>query len=279
MIKRSFNLGQKLVRNKDMGNMKKCLILLSTLLFCMIIIGKNEVKSMEQNYKIFKCNEESGVCIISDKYLKYGLSDKDFNIILPVEYMHISFCKNGDTNIELMRKDENGHPKYGIADKFGKIILEPIYSQIRQSDDFKGKYVISDQYHRKGLADMNTGHIYVEPLYDWFYLYENGDLHIENNDKIGVMNKLYKVIIPTEYESIYLLNGNKYYRLEKQIEFINEEGIKEPADKYGIADLDGKIVVPVECEWIDKGIYSYKYSVTKNGENYIFNSLTGKLEK
>ena len=78
--------------------------------------NSDEVKELNKNpnnngYKILKYNEDTGICIIRDKYLNYGLSDKDFNIILPTEYMNISFCKNGDTNILLQKKDGNGTPK------------------------------------------------------------------------------------------------------------------------------------------------------------------------
>ena len=48
--------------------------------------NSDEVKELNKNpnnngYKILKYNEDTGICIIRDKYLNYGLSDKDFNII------------------------------------------------------------------------------------------------------------------------------------------------------------------------------------------------------
>ena len=118
---------------------------------------------MEENknqiYKIVKTNEETNICIIRDKYLNYGLSDKDLNIILPAEYMNIQFCKDGDTNILLTKKDKNGIPKYGIANKEGKIIIEPIYGSIKYNKT-KDKYVlVSDTFKpdEKISVDINTG--------------------------------------------------------------------------------------------------------------------------
>ena len=87
----------------------------------------------EKEYKILKCNEETNVCIIVDKYLNYGLADKDLNIILPCEYMKISFCPDNNSDFLLQKKSDAGIPKYGIANKNGQIIIEPKCESVRYS--------------------------------------------------------------------------------------------------------------------------------------------------
>lgn len=52
---------------------------------------------MADTYKIVSCDEANNVCIIRDNYLNYGMSDKNLNIILPVEFMNISKHKDAIT--------------------------------------------------------------------------------------------------------------------------------------------------------------------------------------
>lgn len=230
---------------------------------------------MDNNYKIVKCNEETKVCIIRDKYLNYGLSDKELNIILPAEYMNITFCKDGDTNIEIVKKDESGCPKYGRTDKFGKIIIPPMYSSIRSSN-IKGKYNID--LNGRGLADMVTGQIYVKPgVYECIYELRNNQLSVESKEhKEGVLDTNYKLLIPAEYRQINLMNGDKYYRVNK---------LQGSEVIYGIIDTKGIFILPFEYSWIDEagkidaaGKPVYNYTVTKGNKNYTFNSLTGELK-
>lgn len=192
---------------------------------------------MEENknqlYKIVKTNEETNICIIRDKYLNYGLSDKNLNIILPAEYMNIQFFKNSDTNILLTKKDKNGIPKYGIADKYGKIIIEPIYGSIKYNKT-KDKYVlVSDTFNpdEKILVDINTG------------LTENNK-KIENTKQDEVTNNEYynkgvEYLNAKDFYSAYqcfeqaldIEQNNEYYKvlqLQCKYEYIqNEESVEK----------------------------------------------------
>ena len=98
----------------------------------------------------------------------------------------------------------------------------------------------------------------------------------EKTHEEGIVNNKYELIIPTEYRQINLMNGDKFYRVNK----LNGSEVI-----YGIIDINGKFILPLEYSWIDeagktdaggKPIYNYDV-VKKDGKRYIFNSLTGKL--
>lgn len=147
----------------------------------------------------------------------------------------------------------------------GKIIIKPIFHSIINSR-INNKYQVQDSNYNIGLADAKTGNMDIEPAYDFIGSYDNGDYNVSKNSLNGVVShSTLKLIIPVKYASIYLFNGNKYYRLETSKEV------------YGIVDTQGKVVVPLDCSWIEKGISSYKYSVHRNGKEYIFDAKTGKL--
>ena len=252
--------------------MRLCLFIIVSVFS--VFLGFNEKGyCMTDTYKIVNCDEVNNVCIIRDKYLKYGLADKDLNIILPVEYSNISKNKDEYGNYRITAKNIQS----GIANSKGQIILEPIYRSITSSR-VNGKYQIQDSNFNIGLADAKTGNIDIKPAYDFIAAYDNGDYNVHKDSLNGVVShNTLKLIVPVEYASIYLLNGGKYYRLEKSISFLNSEGLKEAKEVYGIVDTQGKVVVPLDCSWIEKGISSYKYPVLRNGKEFIFDAKTGKL--
>ena len=270
----------KVCRQKRCKNVKNFLSKFIILTFCAGLCtgaiccnAGAEATTLNKEYKIFKCNEE-GTCIVRNKVLKSSIADKDANVLLPFEYSSISIATDGSNNF-ILRKDN----KTGIADKNGKIIIPCEYLLIIHLKN-TGKYKIKPDWSENvGLADMKTGHIDVPPVYQYIAPMQNGAYLVENNDKQGVLNENFKLIIPAEYYFIMLFPGHKYYRLHKVVTFTNQEGLPQTQDKYGIADINGNIVVPVECSWIDKNLSSYKQKVIKDGKNYIFDAKTGVLQK
>ena len=213
------------------------------------------------------------------KYLKYGLTDKNLNTILPTEYDNISFCKGNDTNIEIIKRDSNGDRRVGRTNKYGKIIIEPIYSSISRSK-VNGKYQVRvDGFpNNLGLADIQTGHIDVEPQYSCIDQLKNDQILVEkfvgNVAQYGVLDKNYKLIIPIKYDDIRLMNGHKYYRAR----------VKTLIYRYAILDVNGKIILPLEYTWIDEagitnkdGSPRFDYTIVKDSVSYKFNSLTGEV--
>ena len=217
------------------------------------------------DYKDIKCDKQSGVCIARDKTLRYGLMSRDNKLLTQFEFSRI---KNVNSNLYIVTKNN----KDGLINNQGQIILEPNY-QIRPSrieNTLQYSLPFDDKF---GLISLKAGQVLVKNEHSNIIKDNAGNYIVEKNfsqNQNGVLNAEGKQIIPSEYYFIMLMNGNKYYRLHKEINNV---------DKFGVADLNGKIIIPVECSWIDKNPSGFIYNVKKNDGNYKFNAQTGSLTK
>lgn len=247
--------------------------------------NSDEVKELNKNpnnngYKILKYNEDTGICIIRDKYLNYGLSDKDFNIILPTEYMNISFCKDGDTNILLQKKDENGTPKYGITNKEGKVIIEPIYTSIRSSKKFPNNYELCDgdtfniDSQELLLADINTGRliciIQQEKLEEYIENEPEKFCEFDYKAFASDLSRQSKKLIPEEIKG-----EDRTYIIEKIEEYSIKIGEKlVNTDEYQYTEKQKEFIIQVVAEWVfHKTIDLVHAGITKENREFIISHV------
>ena len=157
---------------------------------------------------------------------------------------------------ELLVKQDG---KYGVINIKGNKLIDIKYDKISvdgyyTSDEgykYSG-YVISnttDEGYRYGYINYN-GKLLLEPEYNEVSRVlgvddrENAYILCAKNGQYGVMKNDEELIL-NEYQSIEYDESNKLFTLEK-------------SKKYGIADLNGKIIVPTEYNQIDiTGIYLY----------------------
>lgn len=92
---------------------------------------------------------------------------------------------------------------------------------------------------------------------NFYYMDERKINH--DDFKIGLVNPELKEIIPAEYDLIHNINGT----IEGLIEV-------EKADKRGLYNLDGKLVVQVEYDQIYPLKAGENLAVLKNGENFFY---------
>ena len=190
---------------------------------------------------------------------------RDNKLLTQFEFSRI---KNVNSNLYIVTKNN----KDGLINNQGQIILEPNY-QIRPSrieNTLQYSLPFDDKF---GLISLKAGQVLVKNEHSNIIKDNAGNYIVEKNfsqNQNGVLNAEGKQIIPSEYYFIMLMNGNKYYRLHKEINNV---------DKFGVADLNGKIIIPVECSWIDKNPSGFIYNVKKNDGNYKFNAQTGSLTK
>lgn len=143
---------------------------------------------------------------------KYGLLDSSGKKILPIEYQYIDI-NHRDTYI-LVKKDN----KFGIVDpKTAKLVCEPKYQKV-VSDGSRIKVKLNDKW---GFLSKKTYKELLEPKYD--YIDDNTYSEFREvrlNNKVGVINDKYELIIPTEYDEIIenfdgqfrlMKNGKPYY--------------------------------------------------------------------
>lgn len=169
---------------------------------------------------------------------------------------------------------ENG--KYGLSDSNGKIIIEPIYDDIK---DFSEGFAVFEQNGKYGLMDV-MGNIILQPIYislgfvndgcirackedkGWDSLYGfidtkgntvlpfeyteyqighaigNGLVSIRVDKKVGYMNLNKEIVIQPKYElAEEFIDGVARVHLNKKVGFINLEGKEIIKPKYNGYDL------------------------------------------
>ena len=160
--------------------------------------------------------------------------------------------------------------KYGVINNKGNDLVEPKYDQITvdnyttTEDGYKrAGYIVSnttENGYRYGYVDVD-GNVLLEPEYTEV----SRIINVEDNDNIYLivaqngqygMVKNQEQIIGNEYQSISYNSESNTLTLEK-------------TKRYGVATLDGKVVIPVEFSQIDStGKYIYATDVDGNVEVY-----------
>lgn len=184
---------------------------------------------------IKKINNDNYIVSIANKK---GIVNSDNMLILPIIYESV-FSYTKDRFIV----SQNG--KYGIIDSKQIILLPLIYKDIAI---YKNKNLLVQKDSLMGILNPNIE--WIVPLnYDkLYYLYENEIkekyilsyieempyLYTIKQGKKGVIDSLYKTIIPCEYDYI-----NK--------ELTNKVWIVQNKEKYGLIDKSGKTVV--NCQY------------------------------
>jgi len=203
-------------------------------------VNKKVVRSAKMGF-IDKFGKEIIPCIYTSAHFlnfwqislnnNIGLIDKTGNILLPVKYQNFSITKTSSF--------------YPIKNPIIKIKLN-------------GKY---------GFADFNAK-VIVTPRYDYIVEETDNYVIVKNGDKFGLLDKINgKEILPCLYnditvvgkeeKTIYTTLQNTYFSL-----MIN--------NKWGVANTNGKIIVPIEYDNIE--ITNKGFKITKDGETFMLNN-------
>ena len=196
----------------------------------------------EKSVLTYKENEKFGLVNLEGKRITKAIYDE----ITGLPY------KEGEL---LVKQNE----KYGVINIKGNELVEIAYDQISvdgyytDTDHYKyARYIVSikrDEGYRYGYVDINGKKI-LEPEYNEV----SRIVEISNNEEIYLicakngqygLNKNDEQIIPNEYQSITFDENNSLLVIEK-------------SKTYGIANLDGKILISPQYKQIDiVGIYLY----------------------
>lgn len=200
---------------------------------------------------------------------KFGIIDLEGKEILKAKYDEIEGLpyKEG----EFIVKEED---KYGVINMNGKTLVNSKYDNIAvdayytQEDGYKNAgYIISnktDEGYRFGYVDYK-GKTILQPEYNEISRITNVEnkeeiyLIVARNGQYGLL-KENDAIINNEYQSISYDETNNLLTLEK-------------SKKYGVANLSGEIIVPIEYNQIDiNGVSIY----ARNNEKTIVYDTKGK---
>ena len=160
--------------------------------------------------------------------------------------------------------------KYGVINNKGNNLVEPEYDQITvdnyttEEDGYKrAGYIVSnttEDGYRYGYVDVD-GNLLLEPAYTEISRITNikdGNniyLIVAQNGQYGLV-KNQEPIIKNEYQSISYNSESNTLTLEK-------------TKRYGVATLDGEVIIPTEFTQIDStGIYTYATDVDGNVKAY-----------
>ena len=196
---------------------------------------------------------------------KMGLINIDGELIAKPIYESIEGLpyKEG----ELLVKQEG---KYGVINNKGNYLVKAEYDQItvdnyttEEEGYKKAGYIVSnttENGYRYGYIDVN-GNVILEPQYNEVSriidVKDDNAIYLitAQNGQYG-MFKNTEQIINNEYQSIAYNNGNGTLTLEK-------------TKQFGVATMDGNIIIPIEFTQIDStGMYIYATDVEGNIQVY-----------
>ena len=185
---------------------------------------------------------------------KFGLIDFEGKRITKPIYDSIDSLNYKEGQL-LVKQDG----KTGVINIKGNTLIDIKYDQINVDGYYTKEggynysgYIVStttDQGYRYGYINYD-GKLLLEPNYNQLsrvtQIQDNNNAYIicAENGRYGVM-KNDESIIPNEYQSIEYDEGNNLFTIEK-------------GKKYGIANIEGNIIVPTEYSQIDiTGVYLY----------------------
>ena len=266
-----------------------------------IIIEANYEKIIIPNpsKEIFICYNENKTEVFNQN--KEKLFSK-YEMVEPIKLKNVAGTLNYEKSVLKYKQDD----KYGLIDFNGKEITKNIYEEIENLQPTEGKFLVSKD-GKCGIIDLR-GNKLVDTKYDMcnsdeYYTDENGYTKsgfivlnkTDDGYKYGYISYTGKKILDVKYndierallkddKQIYLIvsSNGKYglYNQSKKIidndyqEIIYDENFNllmlQKNKKYGIASLDGKILIDVTCDEIySRGIYLY---VSNAGTNKVYDS-------
>lgn len=185
---------------------------------------------------------------------KYGLINYSGKKITNAQYDELDALPYKEGELLVKQND-----KYGVINIKGNKLVKAEYDNIAVD----GYYTDDNGYKYAGYIVSNT----TDEGYRYGYIDYNGDLLLEPE-----YNELSRIAEIREDKTAYLIgakNGkygvlkNKENILDNEYQSIRYDAnnnvlVVEKSKKYGIAKLDGKVIVPVEYNQIDiTGIYLY----------------------
>lgn len=193
------------------------------------------------------------VLVVKDKKGKVGAMDQAGNVIIPFEYEMV--LPQGDNFYQVIK-----NRKTGLADQSGQEIIPPKYDDLMQIENGLYKAILSG---KEGIIDPAIGEFLIEPEYEYisradrYYqtkrndrlvlfdlqfqeielpdyelmIYQgDGYLGVEENGKRGIVDIQGKVLVPIEYDDVWLASAGI---------LVKQEGL------WGLLDHKGKVVIPL----------------------------------
>ncbi len=248
----------------------------------------SEVKIPNPEKSVFACYQGENVKILNANKQEILT---EYSNVQPIRLENISSDLMYEKSV--LKYERDG--KYGLIDFEGKEITQPIYDEIN-SLPYKEGELLAKKNGKYGIINIKGNKIvefeYDDIKVDEYYNDENNYryagyitlIKTQEGYRYGYLNHKGKQVLKPEYNEIsrvteiqdnnnvYLLCAkNGQYGINKnetqivnneyqsiQYDATNQVFIIEKTKKYGIANLEGKVIVPVQYNQIDiTGIYLY----------------------
>ena len=249
---------------------------------------------------VFICYDENNETKVLNQNKEQIFSE--YPRIQPIRLKNIASDLMYEKNSLIYEQDE----KLGLINLEGEVIAKPIYESIEGLPYKEGELLV--QHEGKYGVINNKGNDLVEPQYDQitvdnYTTEEDGYKHAgyivsnttENGYRYGYVNTDGTVLLEPEYtevsriiniknnDNIYLIvaQNGQYGMVKNQEQIIGNEYQSisynsesntltlEKTKRYGIATLEGEVVIPVQFSQIDStGKYIYATDVDGNVEVY-----------
>ena len=284
-----------------------------------VINKKGDIIINPEYEEVIIPNPEKAIflCINGDKTQVFNENKEQvltqYNNLEPIRFKNISTDLMYEKSVLKYQNDG----KYGLIDFQGKEITKPIYDEI-DSLQYKEGELLVKQNDKLGVINIKGNELvkieYDEILIDDYYTEGENYKHsgyivgikTEEGYRYGYLNSKGKEILKTEYnkilrvtdktddkDNVYLIcakngqygvNKNQEKIIEYEYQSIsydenNDIFVLEKSGKYGIANIEGKLIIPVEYNKIDiTGIYLYAQNeqgvtvYTKSGNQANINS-------
>lgn len=202
----------------------------------------------------------------------YNVQDNAWENSDPNYDAYSSFGEDFYATFSKLDKDGNSLG-LGLIDKRGKVIIQPVYSsiamRIRMKNDF---FVVSDSLDNYGLVNSNGTEI-VKPEFDDIYFGNNaadsvdtksGLIKVSKNNKKGYLDTTGSVIVPVQYDDLFIMGTNGLIMFEVLIPIGNGNNTA----KWGIMDSDQKIISPPRFSYPDR-FENGKVTLISEGKEYV----------
>lgn len=178
---------------------------------------------------------------------KYGIVYYNGKILFDTTYSNIYQLWN-TLNYFLVTNNQN---KYAVIDTNGKMLSEYLYDKIEAfTENFELLYFLVQIKDKFGIYDKNFNEI-IPIVYDNIELVKQKYFVVELNKKKGLLDSNNKIILAIDYNCI---GDNLYYELGCEPEYVKKDTLIEikKNGKWGMANLNGKIIIPIIWDEIDK---------------------------
>ncbi len=200
---------------------------------------------------------------------KWGVVDKSRKLIAEADYINITYETESLLMVET--RAQNGsctESRYGLLDCKGNVVISAECKTITKVEQGNNIFFIAEKNYKKGVLDKN-GNIIVPFIYSYisdkgspfYYHYRKRDIcgfYKSNGEHYIYIDKDLRqsITIPTDYE---------------YAEYVGHGMVKvSKADKWGLIDMTGQIIVETKFDYIDKFDGSFAKVSFKFEEKYLY---------